>query len=354
MVMVDSNKPKKLATVNTILKNIFLHSENSSKEVDEELFFRGESCPYGFRLPSLYREEKLVRRGSEYYYRTLLNELGRDDYTENTSLVRMISELQHYGAKTRMLDITKSPLVALYFAVEKDDDKPGFIHIYGVERMKEKFDTGHTVAIKSALNFMPQDIIDDFLIVCHRIEKKLDNGNIEILGGVPIIEMREKINNYIRDEEGEKTFNKLNNFMNLLNQRARTREKLVYPFKIYKDLISSQIVLPSKTTERIRQQQGAFIYPSVVSTKRSDGVSKEYVEIQQEISGSIDEFATELHTNKEDKKTGGTVSFSVIQIDGKRKEKIRKQLELLGITSGYMYPDIEHQSRALIDKLNVM
>lgn len=31
--MVDSNKPKKLATVNTILKNIFLHSENSSSQV---------------------------------------------------------------------------------------------------------------------------------------------------------------------------------------------------------------------------------------------------------------------------------------------------------------------------------
>lgn len=43
--MVDSNKPKKLATVNTILKNIFLHSENSSKEVDEELFLEVKVVP---------------------------------------------------------------------------------------------------------------------------------------------------------------------------------------------------------------------------------------------------------------------------------------------------------------------
>ena len=40
--------------------------------------------------------------------------------------------------------------------------------------------------------------------------------------------------------------------------------------------------------------------------------------------------------------------LSVIRIDGNNKEKIRTQLKLLGITEGFVYPDIEHKSNALL------
>ena len=45
-------------------------------------------------------------------------------------------------------------------------------------------------------------------------------------------------------------------------------------------------------------------------------------------------------------------SFSVIKIDPANKEEIRRELELLGITEGFVYPDIEHQSKALLNILN--
>ena len=129
---MDKNVTIVRRNVSTILRDILQHKKLLKKELeesnekvkgkkinvedmikDEHLYFRGESKFYNYRVPTLYRKEKLVKNGSEYYYRTLLNELGKDDYGENTSLVRMISELQHYGAVTRMLDITKSPLIAL-------------------------------------------------------------------------------------------------------------------------------------------------------------------------------------------------------------------------------------------------
>ncbi|MCI6904098.1 FRG domain-containing protein [Streptococcus alactolyticus] len=338
-------------SVDSILKSILQHRrirfdnlrkekpDLSNDEIEliikkEHFYFRGESSYHKFRTPSLYLQENLTMEGSEYYYRSLINELGRDDYQENTSLVRLISELQHYGAKTRMLDITKNPLIALYFAVEKDDDEPGFVFIYKSDIDNEKFDTGHTIAIKSALNLMSQEIIDNFLDAVTRNLSEDDIKKYELLSLSCIDKMELIEADYPNDD-----MSLIYNFMELLNQRARVRERLDFPLKIYKDLQESHIVLPSKTTDRIRQQQGAFIYPRYVSSTK-----KEHGEIQQEISDSISELSAELLTEK--------APFSVIKIDCDKKKSIRNQLELIGITEGFVYPDIEHQSMTLLEQLN--
>lgn len=49
------------------------------------------------------------------------------------------------------------------------------LYIYKTKIENEKFDTGHTVAIKSALNFMPQKSINDFLDVSNKITYKIEN-----------------------------------------------------------------------------------------------------------------------------------------------------------------------------------
>ena len=323
--------------VSDILRDILQHKKGK----EEHFYFRGESSYHELRTPSLYLEKNLTMDGSEYYYRTLLSELGRDDYQENTSLVRLISELQHYGAKTRMLDITRSPLVALYFAVEKyDNDKPGFVFIYRVAKTDEKFDTGHTVAIKSALNFMPQGVTDSFLDIMSDL-KNNDKINLGEYDDCSIESAVECLKDNKVDEEIVEKFQKVTaNFMELLNQRVRVRERLVLPFKIYRDLKKAHVVIPSKTTDRIRQQQGAFIYPCFESCSSN----KEYENIKKRISESIDSMAGEFIDANDN-------PYSVIKIEKENKIKIKRQLEQLGITEGFVYPDIEHQSDALLDQL---
>lgn len=348
-------------SVNTILRDLFnyerIEFNNYQNNLNKKhnLYFRGESSYYEFRTPSLYLQKNLTNNGSEYYYRVLLNELGRDDYQENTSLVRLISELQHYGAKTRMLDITKNPLIALYFAVEKDNDKPGYVYIYS-DKLNEKFDTGHTIAIKSALNFMPQDIINNFftaienLIRNNKNEYHLKALELITVDNIKDIELstlyKYRHSSFVTQNYPEQ----IREFMELLNQRARVRERLNFPVKIYNDLQRAHIVIPSKTTDRIRQQQGAFIYPRFVNTFKKD-----HDNIKQEISESIDKLSVTLFTPKKSKKEAALeeyTSFSVIKIDPANKEEIRRELELLGITEGFVYPDIEHQSKALLNILN--
>ncbi len=329
--------------VNTIIKdildykNIFEEIFNKPFDKEETLYFRGESKEFDMRTPSLYLNEDLTMKGSERYYRTLMNELGTNDYEYNTSLARMMSELQHYGAKTRMLDITKNPLIALYFAVEKDDEFPGYVYLFH-SKNDEKFDTGHTVAIKTAMSLMPQSVINNFFDACKEIKEA--GNDIQTLS-------LEDIRN---SKDLKKFLNPIQKFMELINQRARTRERLKFPIRIYEDLKVAHIVSPSKVTDRIRQQQGAFIFPCFVNTE-----NRTFIKVQEEIHNSINELSASIYIKKKDKddQTNKEVTkffeISIIKINGGDKKNIRNELKMLGFSPGFIFPDIEHQSKAILD-----
>lgn len=157
-------------------------------------------------------------------------------------MFNILSELQYYGAPNRLLDVIKSPLIALFFAVEKRNDCPGYVYIYSSKKEEEKFDTGHTVAIKSALNFISAGKINDFLNSCKKIIDNYTTDGSEKIQDVSIgdFESNTEISKF------KEECIKINVFMELLNQRARVRERLKHPFKIYYDLIKAHIVIPSK------------------------------------------------------------------------------------------------------------
>lgn len=90
------------------------------------LYFRGEADDYPDHKPSIAREENLLQNESNIF-RQYLSEQPNE---EGNPVIVTLAKIQHYGSMTRLVDLTIDPLVALYFASESFDDKPGFVFLY--------------------------------------------------------------------------------------------------------------------------------------------------------------------------------------------------------------------------------
>ncbi len=95
-------------------------------DIDEQwwelAWFRGQGNSEYKLLPSMYRCEVDPKYEREIT-RDFLIELSQYDHAIPQTGVSKLLYAQHHGLPTRLLDWTKSPFIALYFAVEKEDDK---------------------------------------------------------------------------------------------------------------------------------------------------------------------------------------------------------------------------------------
>lgn len=250
-----------------------------------QLFFRGHADPNYVLLPSIMRTVRLEQNESKMYHELLIN-CPNDFENCHTHLERLV-KMQHYGLPTRLLDITRNPLVALYFACESQAATYGELVLISAENHEIKYPQSDTVSILASLPIFSYDLQRQ---ICRLAEDKtIDNEEFNRLAGRLIHEVR--------------------------------LEKPAFQAEINKsDVLNSYIVYALKNNNRIVKQDGAFILCGLRNTTRS-----------------LEEFRY--------KENGKKIIVLIT-----KKQRILEQLENFSITRAALFPEIDCVSYYIKDK----
>ena len=260
------------------------------------LYFRGEP-KHGLDLsPSVIRDGLTDVEGQ-----MLLDLISKrpHELSEMATVLDQWVLARHHGLKTRFLDVTKNPLVALYFACEHNADYKGedaCLHIFAMPDELNKSFNSDTISVIANFARLPKEDQHSLLGIPGREEDR------------PF---------FSRD--------RYNTVMGHLYQLIR-REKSHFEERIdAKDLYGVFVVEPQQSVERVRTQSGAFLVSAYRNRFDYEG--------DNEWNGGVRPY--------------GHAKLTIPSIC---KEQIIRELHLLNVTREALFPGLDSSAAAITDR----
>ena len=292
-----SPKVKKIKRVGDLIENCF---ELKKHFPGLTLFFRGERDGSWVLRPSVMRSSDDVNFKLRAHEGEMLRELiarRPEDFTGMTSALEQMVVAQHHGLKTRLLDVSRNPCVALFSACDRRDpagkshpnDMDGLVHVFAVQQELVRAFDSDTVSVIA--NFA-----------------KLDRGyqNL-ILGKTGQDSQTEDPGAPLRFIYSEA----MRHLYHYIRQEKPQFDKIIDP----KDFFRVFVVEPKQSFERIRAQEGAFLVSAF----------HERFE-RKEIRCRVKNVPVYEH--------------ATMKVPGHKKNEILDELSLLNFTRETLYPSL--------------
>ena len=120
------------------------------------IYYRGHSNVNYVLLPSVMRLNSWYEHECDLYNETVIE--CPDSFKNSSTHLDYLVEMQHYGLPTRLLDITRNPLVALYFACCDNFNSQGELVVFDVKTDEIKYPKSDTVSILASLPLLDSNM----------------------------------------------------------------------------------------------------------------------------------------------------------------------------------------------------
>lgn len=249
-------------------------------------FYRGQRADWPL-VPQLYREGVSYHKYESQIFYKVTAELP-SEFSDSRTIFDHLVKMQHYSIPTRLLDITTNPLIALFFACEKDD----------IEPRKGRRPDG-------SIDPNPYVYVFD---INNSVVKQRDSDGVTVLSALAKYDGTLTETEYSQALKGD--YFKDSRFLHIIRE-----DKPYFRDMIKKETLSSILcVQPKLDNPRIIRQSGAFL-----------------------IFG-IEKARCRVASLEDDQ----NIIINKIKIDRHSKDEIRRDLESVNISSASLFFDLDH------------